>query len=262
MTWVERPDGVRLAVQERGDGPAILVMHSFVQHPDVYAGLHDELARDHRVISYHARGTGESTKAGPYDMETDAADMAAVAESCGPVEAVLGNGEASHWAVRVATAHPELVPRVVCLETLPFRTQDAEGSDALIGSATVLDTLVSMIRADYRTGLHAAIQRGNPSLDEDEMRERVDLTAAHSPAEASVPRLEAWIADDVSKASRELGDRLTIAFEGAGAWFPASLHELARDFLPEARFVRLERGAISAPEIMADVVRDVVSYAN
>ena len=262
MAWVERPGGVRLALQERGEGPAVLVMHSFVQHPDVYAGLHEDLARDFRVVTYHARGTGDSTRSGPYDIATDAADMAAVAEACGPVEAVLANGEASHWAVRLAAEQPQLVPRVISLETLPFRTAEAAESDALIGSAPVLQALVSMIRADYRTGLHAAIQRGNPSLTEDEMRERLDLTEAHSPAEAGVARLEAWIADDASEPARALGDRLTVAFEGAGAWFPASLHELARDFLPEARFVRLERGAISAPELMATVVREAVSYAN
>lgn len=249
-------------MQERGEGPALLCAHSFVQHPGVYRGLHEELARDHRVITYHARGTGESTKAGPYDMETDAADMAAVVESLGPVEAVIANGEAAHWAVRVAVEQPELIPRVIALETLPFRASEAAQSDALIGSTSVLNALVAMIRADYRTGLHAAIERGNPSLTEEEMRERMDLTAAHSPAEAAVPRLEAWIADDVSEAAGALGGRLMVLFHGEGAWFPASLHELARDFLPEARFVRLEQGAISAPDLAAAAIREVVSYAN
>ena len=262
MAWVERPDGIRLAVQERGEGPAVLCAHSFVQHPDVYRGLHDELARDHRLITYHARGTGQSTRSGPYDMETDAADMAAVIEERGPVEAVVANGEASHWAVRVAVSRPDLLPHVVTLETVPFRTEDAADSDALVGSASVLGALVSMIRADYRTGLRAAIERGNPTLTDAEMRERVDRTAGHCPPEAGVARLEAWIADDASGPSIALGDRLTVAGEGAGGWFPASLHELARQFLPEARFVRLERGAISDPRLMADVVRNVVSYAN
>ena len=262
VTWVERPDGIRLAVQERGEGPALLCTHSFVQHPGVFGALYDALARDHRVITYHPRGTGDSTRSGPYDMETDAADMTAVAEAAGPIEAVIANGESAHWAVRVAVARPDLVPHVVALETLPFRTADARDSEALIGSSTVLDTLVAMIRADYRTGLHAAIERGNPNLTEAEMRERVDLTAAHSSQEAAVPRLEAWIADDASGLARALGGRLTMAYEGSGGWFPASLHDLARDFLPEARFVQLERGAISAPDLVADVVREVVSYAN
>lgn len=262
MAWVERPDGVRLAVQERGEGPAILCVHSFVQHPGVYGALYEELARDHRVITYHPRGTGDSTHRGPYDMDTDAADMTAVIEEAAPVEAVLANGESSHWALRVAVAHPDLLPHVVALETVPFRTADAEGSEALIGSASVLNALVAMIRADYRTGLHAAIQRGNPSLSDEEMRERVDLTAAHCPPEAGVARLENWIADDPTELARALGDRLTLVFEGASGWFPASLHELAREYLTEARFERLERGAISAPELTGAVIREVVSYAN
>lgn len=262
MSFVERADGVRLAVQETGEGPGLLCVHSFVQHPDVYRGLREELARDFRVVTYHARGTGDSTPGGPFDMATDAGDMAAVLGEHGPVEVVIANGEASHWAVRVAVDRPDLVPRLISLETVPFRTEDAAGSDALIGSSTVLEALVSMIRADYRTGLHAAIERGNPSLSQAQVRERVDLTAAHCPPEAGVARLAEWIADDASDAAAALGDRLTIAGEGDGGWFPASLHDLARQYLPEARFVRLERGAISAPELMGELVRETVSYAN
>lgn len=258
MAWVERPDGVRLAVQERGEGRAILCAHSYVQHPGVYAGLHDQLARDFRVVTYHARGSGDSTRQGPYDMRTHVADLGAVAQAHGPVEMILANGEAAHWGVHLATGRPDLVPRVMALESVPFRAGHAVAAEALVGSATVLDTLLSMMRADYRTGLRAAVERGNPSLTEDELRRRVDETAAHTSAEAAVRRLEDWIADDATGDSASLGDRLTIAYEGAGAWFPASLHEAARTYLPGANIVRLERGAVSAPELTAALIREVV----
>ena len=79
MEWVERPGGVRLAVQQHGEGPTVVCMHSFVQHQEVYAGLHEALAGHFRVVTYHARGAGDSTRQGPYDIATDTADMAAVA---------------------------------------------------------------------------------------------------------------------------------------------------------------------------------------
>ena len=54
-----------------------------------------------------------------------------------------------------------------------------------------------------------------------------------------------------------LGDRLIIAYEGAGAWFPQDLTERGIAILPEARFVKLDGGAISSPELTAAVVRGV-----
>jgi hypothetical protein len=194
-------------------------------------------------------------------MATDVTDLEAVLEQTGPVEAVLANGESCHWGVHLAARRPDLVPQVIGLETVPFRISEAEGTDALIGSSSVLDALVSMIRADYRTGLHAAIQRGNPNMNEADTRARIDKTAEYSPPEAGVPRLEEWIRDDASAVAGKLGSRLTVVFEGAGAWFPASLHEVAREWLPEANFIRLEGGAVSRPELTAAAVRELVGVA-
>src|SRR5437868_1996020 len=144
MAWVELEGDVRLWWEERGDGPSVLFATSYIQHPDVMAGLLDALAREHRVVTYHARGTGESTRGGPYDMGTDVEDLLAIADAAGPIAAAVANGDASNRAVHAAARRPDLIPHVVSMETLPLPPGEATETDALVGSGSVLAALVEM----------------------------------------------------------------------------------------------------------------------
>jgi pimeloyl-ACP methyl ester carboxylesterase len=259
VAWVERDNGVRLWWEERGQGPGVLLGHSYIQHPEVLQGLADALSAEHRLVRYDARGSGQSTRTGPYDMNTDVEDLLAVAEAAGPLAVVVANGDASNRAIHAAARRTDLIASVVSMETLPLPPGVAEETDALVGSGGVLSGLVATMRADYRSGLFAAIQRGNPDITTDQLRERVDRTVEYIPYEAGCGRLEEWIADQPGEDSRALGDRLIIAYEGAGGWFTADLHEHGREFLPEARFEQLNGGAISRPDLTADVVRRVIA---
>lgn len=262
MPVVEREDEVRLFWEDWGDGPGLLVIHSYIQHPTVFKGLLAELQSGHRTIRYDARGAGESTRQGPYDMQTDVADLIAVVEAAGPVAAVVANGDATNRAVHAAARRPDLIPYVISLETVPLARGQAEGTESLIASGQVLEALVAMMRADYRTGLTATVQRGNPEMSQDEVRERVDATVAYIAHEAALGRLEAWIGDDPGDAPRALGNRLVVAYEGAGAWFPADLTERGQDVLPDAQLVKLDGGAVSRPDLTAAVVRRVTAAAS
>jgi pimeloyl-ACP methyl ester carboxylesterase len=261
VPFVERDDGVAIYWEDRGEGPALLFAHSYIQHPGVFEGLLAELRNGHRTIRYDVRGAGESSRVGPYDMDTDVDDLLAVAEAAGPLAAVVSNGEATNRAVHAAARRPDLIPNVISLETVPLGRGAAEGTESLIASVSVLDALVGMMRADYRTGLTAAVQRGNPDMTLGALRERVDATAAYISHEASLARLEEWIADDPGGDPLALGDRLIVAYEGAGAWFPAELTERGQDFLPEAQLVKLEGGPITRPDLAAGVVRNVTGVA-
>jgi pimeloyl-ACP methyl ester carboxylesterase len=254
---VERESGVSLFWQDWGDGPGLLVIHSYIQHPTVLEGLLAELTPGHRMIRYDARGTGESTRVGPYDMQTDVDDLIAIAEAGAPIAAVLSNGDASNRAVHAAAQRPDLIPYVISMETVPLMPGQAADTDALVGSGGVLSALVGMVRADYRSGMLAAIQRGNPDMTPEQARERLDATVAYCPHEAGLGRLEAWIADDPGDDPYTLGDRLIVAYEGAGAWFTEELHQRGQELLPDAQFIKLEGGAISRPDLTAAIVRQV-----
>jgi len=83
LRLTERPDGVEIAWYETGDGPLIVLANQFFGLWYTFEDLLGNLAVDHRVVRYFLRGTGESTRAGPYDLDTDAEDLAAVIESTG-----------------------------------------------------------------------------------------------------------------------------------------------------------------------------------
>jgi pimeloyl-ACP methyl ester carboxylesterase len=80
MARLERPDGVELHWDQRGEGPLVVLAPYWSGHPGVYEALLADLARDHRVVTWDARGTGESTRTGPYDMETDCSDLEAIVD--------------------------------------------------------------------------------------------------------------------------------------------------------------------------------------
>jgi pimeloyl-ACP methyl ester carboxylesterase len=252
---------VKLWWEQSGEGPGVLIVHSYIQHPGVMQGLIDELTRSHRTVRYDARGSGQSTREGPYDMETDVEDLVAVAAAVAPLTAVLANGDATNRAVHAAARRPDLIPYVISMETVPMLPGQAEGTDALVASGGVLDALVGTMRADYRTGVSAAVQRGNPDMSDAEVRERVDATVAYTDHDASLARLEAWIADRPGGDPAALRDRLVVVYEGTGAWFTDEVIDRGRELLPEARYVKVEKGAISAPELTAAVVRSITGAA-
>jgi pimeloyl-ACP methyl ester carboxylesterase len=254
---VERGDGVVLFWEESGTGPGLLVLYSYLQDPGVLRELVQHLEAAHRTITYDTRGTGKSPRRGPYDVETDVGDLLAIAETAGPIAAVVSNGDSTNRAVHAAARRPDLIPAVISLETVPLMRGQAQGTEALVASGAVLEALVGTMRNDYRTGLTAAIQRGNPNMSQAAVRERVDATVAYVAHEAALGRLEEWIGDDPGDDPQSLGDRLVVIYEGAGAWFTADVLERGRELLPEARFVKVDAGAISRPDLAAAVIRGV-----
>src|SRR4051794_41773806 len=79
-------------------------------HPSSFEPLVGELEGDYRVVTYHDRGTGSSTRRGPYDLDTSAADLEAVIETAGGEAIVIAIADGCNRAVRGAAARPGLVP--------------------------------------------------------------------------------------------------------------------------------------------------------
>lgn len=176
MPRLARPDGVELAWEQRGSGPAVVVVWPWNPSPHSLEPLVADLARDHRVIVYAARGTGDSTRVGPYDAATDAAALAAVVETAADGQAVIvapldAIVQAADAAVRLPTA----IMAVVAVSSM-LRSRADSGSEALADSPEVLRAMLQMIEISYRAGLHALVSAGNPDLDEAEVQRRVEET--------------------------------------------------------------------------------------
>src|SRR3954470_21366929 len=175
MPHVERPDGARLHLEGTGGGATIVLAPYWSGHPTVFAGLIADLARDHRVITWDARGTGESTRAGPYDIETDCGDLEAVLAYVGEAAAVIGVANGCNILVHVAARRPDVINAVLAFGAGPFARMDFAGSEAMIASDSVVAAFLEMLQRDYRGALRTMLTATNPQMSEEELRDRVDV---------------------------------------------------------------------------------------
>jgi pimeloyl-ACP methyl ester carboxylesterase len=236
MPSLERPGGVRIHYELRGEGPLFALATYWSWTPGIYEELLEDLAGDHRVLTYHLRGTGESSRDGPYEMETDVGDL----------EALL-----------------ELVVAVICLGP-PLPRAEFGSSDALVGSESVVGALREMLSRDYRAAIRSVIGMANPEWDQSAMQQRVAAHVEFSPRESALGRTAAWIDDDATAEAIAIGDRLSVISSQQGTanvWFPgpAELERLTAELLPEARIVQLEDGPISRPDQTAAAIREMTT---
>lgn len=105
--------GVLLSGEERGEGPAVVLLHGLsATRRYVVMGSRTLERSGQRMIAYDARGHGRSTPAPSraYGYEHLAADLAAVLDEAGVQRALLaGASMGAHTALRFALAHPERV---------------------------------------------------------------------------------------------------------------------------------------------------------
>jgi pimeloyl-ACP methyl ester carboxylesterase len=127
-------NGVRLLVQDEGDGPAVVLVHGWPDSHHVWRNQVAALtAAGYRVVAYDVRGFGESDK--PADVEAYAvphhlADLQGVADALGLERfSLVGHdwGAAISWAY--ASLLPDRVERLAAISVghpTAFRDADFE----------------------------------------------------------------------------------------------------------------------------------------
>jgi pimeloyl-ACP methyl ester carboxylesterase len=263
MPRVTVADGVEINYEERGSGPLVVIGSYWSLHPSVSEPLAGELSRDHRVVRYDDRGTGASTRTGPYDLDTAASDLAALLRELDEPAVVVGVADAPSRAVRVAASEPDLIKAIVCAGGAPIGRRQFEGGDSLATSESVVEALLQQVETDYRGTLRSLVGSTNRQMSEDELRERIAAQAEHVPAEVGAARLHAWATDDPLEFSLAVGGKLwVLAVDGlTGGWFPTG-KDLAREvrrILPEARVAEVSDGWVSRPDETADWVRRILA---
>lgn len=113
-------DGVRLAGQEAGQGPAVVLLHGLTATRRYVVMGSTLLERSgHRVISYDARGHGASSPAPApelYTYDELGRDLIAVLDAAGVARAVLaGASMGAHTLLWLALNHPERVAGLVVI---------------------------------------------------------------------------------------------------------------------------------------------------
>jgi 3-oxoadipate enol-lactonase len=141
-----RSEGVELACERAGEGPAILALHGLsATRRYVLMGSRSLERSGHTVISYDARGHGSSSAAPgrAYSYEHLAADALAVLDAAGVGRALLaGVSMGAHTAVRVAGEHPERVA-ALCLITPGVDPEHGHSAEELSHWQELADALRS-----------------------------------------------------------------------------------------------------------------------
>jgi pimeloyl-ACP methyl ester carboxylesterase len=118
--YVTERDGVQLAVEDSGDGPAVVLAHGLTATRRYVVMGSTVLQRSgHRVIAYDARGHGDSSPAltpEAYGYEELALDLEAVLDRAGVERAVLaGASMGAHTLLVLALRRPERVGGLVVI---------------------------------------------------------------------------------------------------------------------------------------------------
>jgi pimeloyl-ACP methyl ester carboxylesterase len=261
---IERPDGAKIHYEVRGsEGPAIVLASYFGWLPGVFEPTLERIADAHRIVTYHLRGTGDSSRERPIDMETDSADLEAVIDVAGGPAVVLALADSNNRAAHVGARRPDLVAAVACVGSPPFSLASFGLSDSMIASKQTVEAFQGMMESNYRAALRHMLTGPNPQLSEDELRARIDRQVEFCPGEVALGRIRAWTDDDPEPDARALGDRLWVltASDAGGPWYPGAdeIARLTAEQFPEARLEAVEPGLESNPERGAEVLARIAA---
>ncbi len=152
MQTVKSTDGTTIAYDRHGDGPVVVLVNGALgdrrldRRFKLMSGLAELLAPHYTVIDYDRRGRGESDEAGPFAVEREIEDIAALIAKHGGRAALFGFSSSGALALRAAGAGIG-VERVAVYEA-PFMV-DPDEKRPPADYGTRLDDLVAR---NARTG--------------------------------------------------------------------------------------------------------------
>jgi pimeloyl-ACP methyl ester carboxylesterase len=111
---------MRLAFEEQGRGPAVVLLHGFPLDRTMWSGQIGVLSSSHRVVTPDLRGFGESpAPLGPYPMEDLAGDVVETLDAAGiePPYVVGGLSMGGYVALALAERFPDRLQGLMLLNT-------------------------------------------------------------------------------------------------------------------------------------------------
>ncbi len=164
--------GGKLEVVERGprDGSPIVLIHCFSCAINYWNGMLPLLAREHRVIAIDLLGHGGSEKPTSGYTIPNQADL--VAEALNRLQVrdavVAGHSLGGSVVTGLAERSPELVKKVMILDTPPDHSGSSLGLVAKLGFAPVIGEFFWRVKPDFavKKGLEVAFAPGFDVPDE------------------------------------------------------------------------------------------------
>lgn len=118
MRTVTSKDGTRIAFEQSGEGPAIILVVGAFNDRTTGAPLARRLEPHFTVFNYDRRGRGESGDTTPYASEREIEDLEALIAKAGGSARVFGYSSGAILALRAA-AHGLAIPQLVLYEPPP-----------------------------------------------------------------------------------------------------------------------------------------------
>lgn len=110
MLTVASRDRTTLAFERHGDGPAVILVNGALgdrkldRRFKLMSGLAERLSPNYTVIDYDRRGRGDSGEAGPFAVEREIEDIAALIAAAGGRASLFGFSSGGALALRAAGA--------------------------------------------------------------------------------------------------------------------------------------------------------------
>ncbi len=240
--------GLTLRGEELGEGPPIVLLHGLTAtRRYVVHGSRLLPRRDYRVISYDARGHGESDPAPPeagYSYPVLAADAGAVVDrSAGQRRVVLaGHSMGAHTAAAYALSNPERVAALIAIGPA------ARGVPSTEETLAYWDALADGLERGGVEGFVAAYDRGlDPEWRETLLRITRERLSLHAHPEA-VARALREVPRSVPFDGLEELDFLDVpalvvaSHDDADPGHPYAIAEAWAEHLPHAELISEERG--------------------
>ncbi len=135
---IELPQGRRMDVEQEGDGPHLVLLHSLLTDRSAFDRVRPALARQHRLTVPNLPGYGASSPGG--DSIEDYADRVAellAALQLPPDTAVLGNGLGGFTGVALAIRHGARFGRLIVVDALAGFPEAGKAPLRALASAVV-----------------------------------------------------------------------------------------------------------------------------
>jgi pimeloyl-ACP methyl ester carboxylesterase len=256
MSGTVEAGGVALAIDDRGAGPAVVLVHGAAAGRSVWDETVAALGDGVRTVAYDRRAYGSSSAPEPYTGTTvgeQADDLAEVLRSLGLAPAVLvGHALGAMIALDVALRFPDLVRGAVLLEP-PVLWLSPRGPEVV---GDLRDAIEQGARDEGPGGAvesYLSLLGGADGLD---LLGKSRLSAARSDARAFAADL---VAGPSWTAARREFRAISAPIRVVSGWrSPAVYREVSAalvELLPSARLVELEAGhfaMLEQPEAVAE----------
>jgi pimeloyl-ACP methyl ester carboxylesterase len=124
MRTVNSKDGTTIAFEQRGQGPALVVVTGASATRTDAAALGAALASDFAVFAYDRRARGDSGDTAPYAVEREVEDLDAVIDAAGGSAYVFGHSSGAVLALEAARLLPTKIAKLALYEP-PFIIDDS-----------------------------------------------------------------------------------------------------------------------------------------